>query len=84
MFQPLTIFTKHSILDIWQGSEYASGLLKLLCRDSKRDTREGWYMSNWLNYLHQNKNFPLFRSHKRKYNNKASERLTKVKKMINH
>ena len=23
-FKPLTIFTKHSILDIWQGSEYAS------------------------------------------------------------
>ena len=23
-FQPLTIFIKHPILDIWQGSEYAS------------------------------------------------------------
>ena len=31
-FYPLTIFAKHSILDVWQGSEYASGLLKLLCR----------------------------------------------------
>ena len=25
-FYPLTIFAKRSILDIWQGSEYASGL----------------------------------------------------------
>ena len=24
-FQPLTIFEKSSILDVWQGSEYASG-----------------------------------------------------------
>ena len=23
-FQPLTIFAKRSILDVWQGSEYAS------------------------------------------------------------
>ena len=37
-FKPLTIFTKHSILDVWQGSEFISGLLKLLCHDSKRDT----------------------------------------------
>ena len=29
-----------SILDIGQGSEYASGLLKLFCPDSKRDTQE--------------------------------------------
>ena len=26
------------------GSEYASGLLKLISRGCKRDTREGWYM----------------------------------------
>ena len=32
-FQPL-FFAKHSILDVWQGSEYASGLLKLLCHGS--------------------------------------------------
>ena len=23
-FQPLTIFPKHSVLDVWQGSEYVS------------------------------------------------------------
>ena len=39
-FQPLTIFTKHSLLDVWQSSEYASGLLKLFYPGSKRDTRE--------------------------------------------
>ena len=36
----MTIFAKHSILDVWQGSECASGLSKFFCRDSKRDTRE--------------------------------------------
>ena len=28
-FQPLSIYAKNSILDIWQGSDYVSGLLKL-------------------------------------------------------
>ena len=40
-FQTLTIFAKHSILDVGQGSEYASGLLKLLCRGTKKDIWEG-------------------------------------------
>ena len=39
-FKPLTFFCKHFILDIWHGSEYTSGLLKLLCCGSKRDTWE--------------------------------------------
>ena len=26
-FKPLTIFSKRSILDAWQGSEYAYGML---------------------------------------------------------
>ena len=30
----MTIFAKNSILDIWQGSEYTSGLRKLTCRGS--------------------------------------------------
>ena len=42
----MTISVKHSILDVWQGSDYASGLLKLLCCGSKRDTPENWYMPN--------------------------------------
>ena len=37
----MTIFTNYSILDIRQGSEYASGLFELLCHGSKRDTSEG-------------------------------------------
>ena len=28
-FQPLTIFAKRFVLDIWQGSEYASGIAEL-------------------------------------------------------
>ena len=34
------IFAKHSILDFEQGSQYASGLLKLLFRGCKKDTQE--------------------------------------------
>ena len=33
--EPLTIFAKNYILDIWQGSDYASGLIKLTCHGSK-------------------------------------------------
>ena len=40
-FKPLTIFTKQSILDVWQGSGYAFGSLKLFFHGFKRDTREG-------------------------------------------
>ena len=36
----MTIFAKQSILDVLQGSEYASGLLKLFCPGFKRDTQE--------------------------------------------
>ena len=37
-FKQLTIFSKHSILDVWEGSEY--GFLKLFCRGSKRDKQD--------------------------------------------
>ena len=36
----MAIFTKHAMLDVWQGSDYDSGLLQLFCCDSKRDKRE--------------------------------------------
>ena len=36
----MTVFTKHSISDVWQGSECASVLLTLFFHGSKRDTRE--------------------------------------------
>ena len=39
-FSSLTIFTKHAMLDVWQGSDYDSGLLQLFCCDSKRDKWE--------------------------------------------
>ena len=39
-FYPLTIFANHSISDVWQGFEYASGLLRLFWCNSKRDTPE--------------------------------------------
>ena len=57
-FYPLTISAKHSILDVWQGSDCASGLLKLLCCGSKRDKQENWYMPKI--HLLQTKNVPLF------------------------
>ena len=34
-FQPFTIFTKNSILDVGQGTEYVPALPKLLFRGSK-------------------------------------------------
>ena len=39
----MNIFAKHSILDVWEGSEYASGLLKLFCHDSKRQRDAGMF-----------------------------------------
>ena len=75
----MPIFAKHFILDVWQGSEYYSGLLKLFYRGSKRDKQESWYMPNWLQYSLQMKNFPLFWSHAWKYNIQANKRLTKIK-----
>ena len=32
-FEPLTIFTKRSMLDIWQGFEYASAVISVLGRN---------------------------------------------------
>ena len=75
----MPIFAKHFILDVWQGSEYYSGLLKLFYRGSKRDKQESWYRPNWLQYSLQMKNFPLFWSHAWKYNIQANKRLTKIK-----
>ena len=43
------------------------------------DTRECWYMPNWLYYLLQTKNFLLFWSHTWKYGIQPRERLTKIK-----
>ena len=69
----MTIFPKYFILDVWQGCQYA------LDTQIHRDTHEGWYIPNWLQYPHQTKNFPLLRSHIRKYKIQANKRLTKAK-----
>ena len=36
----IIIFTKHSTLDVWHGSESTSGLLKLFCCGSQRDIQD--------------------------------------------
>ena len=36
----MIIFTKHSIFDVWNGSEHISGLFKLFSGGSQRDTRD--------------------------------------------
>ena len=46
------------------------------------DTREGWYIRNWLYYSLQTKNFPLFWSHSWKYDIQANDKLTKVKEKL--
>ena len=77
----MIIFAKYSILDTWQGSEYTSGLIELLCNDSKRDTQEGWYLHK-THYSIQTKLriFPyLFWSQTWKCNIHANGRLTKIK-----
>ena len=38
----MIIFTKHSILNVWHGSEYTSGLPYLFCPGSERDTQDCW------------------------------------------
>ena len=43
-----------------------------------RETRERWYMPNWLQYPLQIRIFPLFWSHTWKYNFQVKERLTKI------
>ena len=46
----MTISAKHSMLDVWQGFDYASGLLKLLCHGfrgihGKTDTCQAYISS---------------------------------------
>ena len=79
----MIVFTKHSILDIWHGSEYISGSLKLFCRGCQRVLRIVWYMPNWLYSIHSKLwIFPKFRRHTWKYNIQAKKRLTKVKEKL--
>ena len=48
-FKPLIVFVKHPILDVWQGSEYASGLLKISVAVILGEIHKNvWYMPLWL------------------------------------
>ena len=74
----MTIFTKHFILDVWQGSKCASGLLNF-CHGSKRNIWEGWYLPNWWYYSLQTENIPLFWSQTWKYIIQANQGLMQIK-----
>ena len=56
-FWLLTIFAIDSMLDVWQGSEYASGLLNLFYSGLKRDTLE-WLLHAKLIIVFTSKFFP--------------------------
>ena len=74
-------FHKKSILDIWQGSEYASELLRLNSGGCKIREYTGRLVHAKLITIIslQTKNFPLFWRHSWKYNIQVNESLTKVK-----
>ena len=78
-FQLLTIFAKHSILDVWQGSEYASGLLKLFCPGFKKDTREYLLYIKLIIVFTQHFSLILKSYSTWKYNIQANESITKIK-----
>ena len=73
----MIISAKHSILDVWQGSDYVSRLLKLFCCVSKRGYTGKLIYAKHI-YLLQTKNFPLFWVHTFNYKIQAKE------KAINH
>ena len=57
------IFTEHSMLDVWHGSQYASGFLKLFCRGSQRDTTDCLTCAKLvITFTPNSRVFPLFRS----------------------
>ena len=63
---------KNSILDVWQGSEYASALLMLLCPRSKRDNGKVHICQTDYSI---NSKLSVFPSHTWNYNIQANERL---------
>ena len=78
-FYSLTIFANHSILDVWQNSEYTSGLLKLFWRGSKRDTKEHLIYAELIMLFIPNLAFSPYSDSYRKYNIHANGSLTKIK-----
>ena len=69
----MTIFTKQSILNVWQSSECISGLLKLFCRGSKRDTRERLMYAKLIILFTSNLEFPSYPFNLKKFWKKYSE-----------
>ena len=72
----------HSILDVWQGSDNPSGLLKLFCRDSMRDTRGHLIYAKPIIVLTLNLEFSLYSE---VIHGSATFKLTKgLRKVINY
>ena len=69
------------MFDVWQSSEYASGLLKLFYRGSERDTGERLIYDKMIEYVHSKlRTIPVFWSHTWNFNIQANER---AKKKVN-
>ena len=56
----MIIFTQHSILDVWHGSEYTSGVLKCFCCGSQRDTRDCLIYAKLIIVFTPNLEFPPY------------------------
>ena len=81
----MTIFAKQSILDVWQGSEYASGLLKLFCPGSRKDTQECLlYIKLIIVFTPHLEFFPYYEVIPYMEAQQANKSITKIKKMINY
>ena len=78
-FQQLTIFAKHSNLDVCQSFEYASGLLKLFYSGSKRDASEYLLYIKLIIVFTQIFSLILTSYSTWKYNNQTNESITKIK-----
>ena len=78
-FYLLTFFANHSILYVWQSSEYVSGLLKLFWHVCKRDTQEHLIYTKLIMVFILNLAFSPYSNSYRKYNIQANRSLTKIK-----
>ena len=77
-----TIFTNHSILYVWQNSQYASGLLNLFDHHSKRDTQEHLIYVKLIMVFILNLAFSPYSNSQRKCNIQAKGSLTKIKEKL--
>ena len=82
-FRLLTLFAKHSTLDVWQGSENAFGLLKLFCHGLQRDTLKCLIYAKLI-ILFTN-NFPFFLNSYMEVQNSSKQKVNKDhRKKINY